>query len=146
MSDQSLSNNQNGLAKRKWFWEIPVELNQGSLQSSGQAGNKNHRVKTDESGGSSELKALENKEEGFVKFNNGRFFVEMSDGTELEGIRQKLFLDRYSLKDENGEPMEKYMEQAWARMARGISQVEKTPELRKVWEEKFYSLLRQVQM
>ena len=31
--------------------------------------------------------------------------------TQLEGIRQKVFMDRYSLKDPNGQPLEFYPEQ-----------------------------------
>ena len=46
--------------------------------------------------------------------------------THLEGIRQKVFMDRYSLKDPAGQPLEFYPEQLWARVARGIAAVEKT--------------------
>ena len=49
--------------------------------------------------------------------------------THLEGIRQKVFMDRYSLKDPKGQPLEFYPEQLWARVARGIAEVEKTEEL-----------------
>jgi ribonucleoside-diphosphate reductase alpha chain len=72
----------------------------------------------------------------------GRHFVEMGDGTKLTGIRENLFLDRYSMKDENGEPMEKYPEQMWSRIARALAQVEKTPRLRKEWEKKFYDVMQ----
>ena len=43
--------------------------------------------------------------------------------TELEGIRQKVFMDRYSLKDASGQPLEFYPEQTWERVARGIAAV-----------------------
>lgn len=59
-------------------------------------------------------------------------------GTVLEGVRQKVFLDRYALKDESGNPIEEYPEQMWRRVARGIAQAEKTKKLRQEWEEKFY--------
>ena len=48
--------------------------------------------------------------------------------TQLEGIRQKVFMDRYSLKDPSGQPLEFYPEQLWARVARGIAAVETTEE------------------
>src|SRR5260221_9753831 len=61
--------------------------------------------------------------------------------TELEGIRQKVFMDRYSLKDASGQPLEFYPEQTWARVARGIAAVEPTEELREQWEKRFYEAL-----
>src|SRR5258708_8931499 len=61
--------------------------------------------------------------------------------TQLEGIRQKVFMDRYSLKDPHGQPLEFYPEQLWARVARGIAEVEKTEELREYWKKRFYESL-----
>ena len=61
--------------------------------------------------------------------------------TELEGIRQKVFMDRYSLKDASGQPLEHYPEQTWTRVARGIAAVEPTDELREQWEKRFYEAL-----
>jgi ribonucleotide reductase alpha subunit/intein/homing endonuclease len=61
--------------------------------------------------------------------------------TQLEGIRQKVFMDRYSLKDANGQPLEFSPEQLWARVARGIAAVEKTQELQANWEKRFYEAL-----
>jgi len=63
-------------------------------------------------------------------------------GTILEGIRQKVFTDRYALKDESGQPIEHYPEQMWERVARGIASVEKTDELRRFWTERFYESLK----
>ncbi len=63
-------------------------------------------------------------------------------GTRLEGIRAKVFSDRYALKNERGEPMEQYPEQMWARVARGIASVEATEEKRRYWEAQFYEILR----
>jgi ribonucleoside-diphosphate reductase alpha chain len=64
-----------------------------------------------------------------------------SKRTQLEGIRLKVFLDRYSLKDANGRPLEQYPEELWARVARGIAAVEKTEELRAYWEKRFYEAM-----
>lgn len=61
--------------------------------------------------------------------------------TQLEGIRQKVFMDRYSLKDASGQPLEFYPEQLWERVARGISAIEQTEEKRTEWEKKFYDAL-----
>ncbi|HLI70839.1 MAG TPA: adenosylcobalamin-dependent ribonucleoside-diphosphate reductase [Ktedonobacteraceae bacterium] len=65
--------------------------------------------------------------------------------TQLEGIRQKVFMDRYSLKDETGKALEYYPEQLWARVARGIAEAERTPEARAEWEKKFYDALADFQ-
>ncbi len=65
--------------------------------------------------------------------------------TQLEGIRQKVFMDRYSLKDPSGQPLEFYPEQLWARVARGIASVEKTEELQTYWEKRFYDALTNYQ-
>jgi len=62
--------------------------------------------------------------------------------TELDGLRKTVFLDRYSLKDDEGQPREQYPEQMWARVARGISQFEKNKTLQKKWEKKFYNVMR----
>src|SRR3984893_17561687 len=65
--------------------------------------------------------------------------------TQLEGIRQKVFMDRYSLKDPDGNALEFYPEQLWARVARGIAEVEKTEESQKHWEKRFYEALTNFQ-
>ncbi|MEO7020907.1 MAG: ribonucleotide reductase N-terminal alpha domain-containing protein, partial [Ktedonobacteraceae bacterium] len=70
---------------------------------------------------------------------------ETNNMTTLEGIRQKVFMDRYSLKDASGQALEHHPEQLWARVARGISEVEKTPEARAEWEKKFYEALSDFQ-
>ncbi len=61
--------------------------------------------------------------------------------TQLEGIRQKVFMDRYSLKDPSGQPLEFYPEQLWARVARGIASVETTEEKQAYWEKRFFEAL-----
>src|SRR2546421_1217369 len=65
--------------------------------------------------------------------------------TQLEGIRQKVFMDRYSLKDPSGQPLEFYPEQLWARVARGIASVETTEEKQAYWEKRFYEALADFQ-
>src|SRR5947209_2270363 len=65
--------------------------------------------------------------------------------TQLEGIRQKVFMDRYSLKDSTGQPLEFYPEQLWARVARGIAEVETTQEKKAYWEKRFYEALSDFQ-
>ncbi|GCE12039.1 LAGLIDADG family homing endonuclease [Tengunoibacter tsumagoiensis] len=65
--------------------------------------------------------------------------------TQLEGIRQKVFMDRYSLKDPDGNPLEFYPEQLWKRVARGIAAVEQTEEKRAEWEKLFYEALNNFQ-
>ncbi|MEK7521550.1 MAG: adenosylcobalamin-dependent ribonucleoside-diphosphate reductase [Patescibacteria group bacterium] len=64
----------------------------------------------------------------------------VESGTELSGVSQKVFMDRYSLKDEKGNPMEAYPEQMWRRVARAMSRAEKQ-ELQKRWEERFYGAM-----
>src|SRR5260370_18056165 len=61
--------------------------------------------------------------------------------TQLEGIRQKVFMDRYSLKDPNGQPLEFYPEQLWARVAKGIAAQESTERLRAPCQTRFYEAL-----
>jgi ribonucleoside-diphosphate reductase alpha chain len=65
--------------------------------------------------------------------------------TQLEGIRQKVFMDRYSLKDANGNPLEFHPEQLWKRVAQGIAAVEQTDEKRAEWEKCFYEALTDFQ-
>ena len=49
----------------------------------------------------------------------------------LDGIRQKVFLDRYALKDAKGNPIEKTPEEMWKRVAKGIARVEKPKDRKK---------------
>ncbi len=58
----------------------------------------------------------------------------------LDGVRQKVFLDRYSLKDKAGNPMEQTPDEMWKRVAKGIAGQEK-PAVRKAWEKKFYDTM-----
>ena len=61
--------------------------------------------------------------------------------TKLDGIREKVFLDRYSLKDAEGKPTEFSPEDMWSRVAAGIAGQEKTQELKKYWAQKFYQAM-----
>ena len=58
----------------------------------------------------------------------------------LDGVREKVFLDRYSLKDEAGAPLEKTPDEMWRRVAKGIARVEKKADRAK-WEKKFYNVI-----
>jgi len=59
---------------------------------------------------------------------------------ELTGIRQKVFLDRYALRDKDGSLLESTPEQMWKRVAWGISQNEKKKD-QKYWEGEFYRVM-----
>ncbi len=61
--------------------------------------------------------------------------------TKLDGIRQKVFMDRYSLKDPDGNALEFSPETLWHRVAKGIAAVEQTEEKRAEWEKLFYEAL-----
>ncbi|MDP9212014.1 MAG: adenosylcobalamin-dependent ribonucleoside-diphosphate reductase [bacterium] len=63
--------------------------------------------------------------------------VPVEKGTELDGIRSKVFLDRYAWKDQEGNPIEAYPEQMWGRVAKALALVEE-PAKRKHWEQRFY--------
>lgn len=58
----------------------------------------------------------------------------------LDGIRQKVFLDRYALKDKDGSLLEQTPEETWKRVAKGIAVNEKKKD-RKHWEEEFYKVM-----
>ena len=55
----------------------------------------------------------------------------------LHGISEKVFLDRYSLKDKEGKPIEKTPQEMWRRIARGVARTE-NKEKRKKFEQEFY--------
>jgi ribonucleoside-diphosphate reductase alpha chain len=61
--------------------------------------------------------------------------------TELEGIRGKVFVDRYSQKDPSGAAIEQYPEEMWWRVAQAIAAVEKSVEKRRYWTERFYDAM-----
>jgi ribonucleoside-diphosphate reductase alpha chain len=59
---------------------------------------------------------------------------------QLDGIRKKVFLDRYALKDKDASLLENTPEETWARVAKGIAANEKKKD-RKHWEEQFYKVM-----
>jgi ribonucleoside-diphosphate reductase alpha chain len=75
-----------------------------------------------------------------------RYFVPVEelngDLTEMTGLRKTIFMDRYSLKDEEGKPIETHPEQMWRRVAKGIAQFEPTNQLQQDWEDKFYNVMK----
>ena len=58
----------------------------------------------------------------------------------IDGISKKVFLDRYALKDKNGNPIEKNPEEMWKRIAKAVASMEKGSA--KKWEKEFYSALK----
>ncbi|PIP32958.1 ribonucleoside-diphosphate reductase [Candidatus Gottesmanbacteria bacterium CG11_big_fil_rev_8_21_14_0_20_37_11] len=62
----------------------------------------------------------------------------------LTGIRQQVFLDRYSLKNEKGIPVEKNPLQMWKRVANCIAKIE-NEKVRDLWEKKFYNVMEDFQ-
>ncbi|MFH1832890.1 MAG: adenosylcobalamin-dependent ribonucleoside-diphosphate reductase [Candidatus Levyibacteriota bacterium] len=58
----------------------------------------------------------------------------------LDGIRQKVFLDRYSLKDKKGNALEQTPDRMWRRVAKGVSIAENKKNQKK-WEKKFYDAM-----
>ena len=42
----------------------------------------------------------------------------------LSGVSEKVFLDRYSLKDKAGKPVEKKPDEMWKRIAKAVAKVE----------------------
>ncbi len=61
--------------------------------------------------------------------------------TVLKDVRLKVFTDRYALKDIKGNPVEEHPEEMWQRVAGGIAMQEKTPELQRIWAQKFYEMM-----
>ncbi|MEM3844408.1 MAG: adenosylcobalamin-dependent ribonucleoside-diphosphate reductase [Candidatus Parvarchaeota archaeon] len=61
-------------------------------------------------------------------------------------LRARVFIDKYALKDANGNLVEKTPDEMWERVAREIASVEPTEELREKWYEKFKWLLNDFRM
>ncbi|MGC8516605.1 MAG: adenosylcobalamin-dependent ribonucleoside-diphosphate reductase [Candidatus Acidifodinimicrobium sp.] len=64
--------------------------------------------------------------------------LDFFDGDEL---RARLFYEKYSLSDENGNRLEKTPVEMWRRISRELASVEKSAEKKKKFEEEFYWLL-----
>jgi ribonucleoside-diphosphate reductase alpha chain len=60
----------------------------------------------------------------------------------LTGISEKVFLDRYSLKDKQGKPTEKKPDDMWKRIAKAVASQETTPEAKKKWEKEFNQAMK----
>jgi len=58
-----------------------------------------------------------------------------------DDLRARVFIDKYALRDADGRLLERIPPQMWRRLARELASVERTPQLRQEWEEKFYWLL-----
>lgn len=58
----------------------------------------------------------------------------------LTGVSEKVFLDRYSLKDKVGRPVEKTPDEMWKRIAKAVAKVEKKEDQKK-WEKEFSKAL-----
>jgi|WetSurMetagenome_2_1015567.scaffolds.fasta_scaffold03406_4 ribonucleoside-diphosphate reductase alpha chain len=58
----------------------------------------------------------------------------------FDGLREKVFLDRYALKDKEGKLLEHKPEDMWRRVSAGIAKNEK-PAKRKYWTKKFYDVM-----
>lgn len=58
----------------------------------------------------------------------------------LNGIANKVFLDRYTLKDKNGKAVESKPQEMWRRVAKEIAKIE-DPKKRKFWEKKYYQAM-----
>lgn len=59
----------------------------------------------------------------------------------LSGVSEKVFSDRYALKDKAGKAIEKNPDEMWKRVAKAVAQVEKKPEQKK-WEKAFYEAMK----
>ena len=57
-------------------------------------------------------------------------------------LRARVFFEKYALRGKSGKMVETIPEQMWQRVAKEISSPEKTTDLKKEWEEKFFWLLK----
>lgn len=58
----------------------------------------------------------------------------------LSGVSEKVFLDRYSLKDKKGNPVETTPDEMWRRVAKAVAGVERKTAQKK-WEKAFYDAM-----
>jgi ribonucleoside-diphosphate reductase alpha chain len=59
----------------------------------------------------------------------------------LSGISEKVFLDRYAMKDKQGQLIEKSPEDTWSRVGKAVAAEEKTPGLRKKYTREFTDMM-----
>jgi ribonucleoside-diphosphate reductase alpha chain len=62
----------------------------------------------------------------------------------LTGVSEKVFLDRYALKNKDGHPIEKTPNEMWRRIAKAVAGVEKKGDQKK-WEKEFYKAMEDFQ-
>lgn len=60
---------------------------------------------------------------------------------QLTGVSEKVFLDRYAMKDTAGNLVEHKPEDMWNRISKAVSAVEKTQVLKKKYKKEFYNIL-----
>lgn len=63
----------------------------------------------------------------------------------LTGVSEKVFMDRYAMKDRHGKAIENDPSQMWGRIAKAVAAVEKTPALRKKYEGVFKDIMTDFQ-
>lgn len=72
--------------------------------------------------------------------------IDMNPSPEIQPswtpFQERIFLDRYSLKDPAGVALEQHPEQMWRRVATAIAAAESTEEKRHLWADRFYESLR----
>lgn len=71
---------------------------------------------------------------------------ETLDWFQGDELRARVFIEKYALRDYNGNIIEKTPPEMWRRVAKAIASVESTEEKRIEWEEKFYWLLEDFRM
>ncbi len=59
----------------------------------------------------------------------------------LTGVSEKVFADRYAMKDRKGDVVETTPSEMWSRIARAVAKVEKTPALKKKYEGIFRDIM-----
>lgn len=69
------------------------------------------------------------------------FYKFITTNMKLSGVSEKVFLDRYSLKDQKGGSVEKTPDEMWRRVADAVAEVEGDKRKTKKWANKFYDAL-----
>jgi ribonucleoside-diphosphate reductase alpha chain len=63
----------------------------------------------------------------------------------LTGVSEKVFADRYAMKDTKGHAIESTPSEMWGRIAKAVASVEKTPTLKKKYEGIFRDIMEDFQ-
>ncbi len=80
-------------------------------------------------------------ERASVKWEGAQFPTETVEFFGGDELRIRCFLDKYALRDGEGQVVEKTPLEMWKRIAKEMSSVEATREKQKEWQKKFYWLL-----